>query len=66
MDLDGEELGCSGERPARHLAADVQRAQLGRGHRLAVELQTKVAEDYAKFYNHGESPNEGLFLVMEV
>ena len=25
VDLDGEELGCSGERPARHLAADVQR-----------------------------------------
>ena len=22
-------------------------------HALAVELETKVAEDYAKFYNHG-------------
>ena len=30
---------------------------------LHVELQTKVAEDYAKFYNHGEGPYYGLLLV---
>ena len=31
----------------------------GRGQ--AVELQTKVPEDYAKFYNHGEGPYQGQF-----
>ena len=36
VDLDGEELRGPGERPARHLAADVQRPQLGRAHRLVV------------------------------
>ena len=29
----------------------------------ALELQTKVPEDYAKFYNHGEGPYQGLLLV---
>ena len=28
-------------------------------HALAVELETKVAEDYAKFYYHGEGPSVG-------
>ena len=28
-----------------------------------LELETKVAEDYTKFYNHGEGPDEGLLLV---
>ena len=28
-------------------------------HALAVELETKVAEDHAKFYNHGEGPSVG-------
>ena len=25
-----------------------------------VELETKVAEDYAKFYNHGEGPTSAV------
>ena len=33
----------------------------------SLELETKVAEDYAKFYNHGEGPYQavglGLLLV---
>ena len=28
-----------------------------------IELEMKVAEDYAKFYNHGEGPYYGLLLV---
>ena len=30
---------------------------------LILQLQTKVPEDYAKFYNHGEGPYLGLLLV---
>ena len=26
------------------------------GHRCLLELETNIAEDYAKFYNHGEGP----------
>ena len=31
--------------------------------RPPVELETNVAEDYAKFYNHEEGPYLGLLLV---
>ena len=28
-----------------------------------IELETKIAKDYAKLYNHGEGPYQGLLLV---
>ena len=42
-----------GTRPARTQA----RRRAARELSLGVELEKKVAEDYAKFYKHGEGPN---------
>ena len=36
---------------------------LAAGDASALELETKVVEEYAKLYNHGEGPYHGLLLV---
>ena len=56
-------LALSAELPvARRRAAPLPRSQCVKVQQ-SLELQTNLHEDYAKFYNHGEGPYQGLLLV---